>query len=367
MKVRTSLNLSLAAIAIVLLIAAGLFYHEKSREIETAAKSHLTTMLMLRESVLRGYFESLRSEVILWSSQATVVDIMRRVKADFDRAGDQYNVAIGSAPIRSLGGAARDQTRATLDQRAAEFAAHHDYYDIFFIAENGQILFTVTKESDLGTNLLDGPYADSGLGRLFRALQSVEDPDQIVFEDFSAYLPSDNQPAAFMGSPVYSEGQRIGYYVVQIPPDPVNAIMQFSAGMGDTGETYLVGRDGLMRSDSRFFNASSILQTRVSGETTKRALEGEVGLAIVDDYRDVPVYSAFRPIDFEGTRWAVLAEQDVAEIQVPIADVFSAIAAGYLLLLGIAVMLRFMLLKAFIPAALGAFLGIAMLDSGDDA
>ena len=35
------------------------------------------------------------------------------------------------------------------------------------------------------------------------------------------------------------------------------------------GETYLVGSDHLMRSDSRFSEESTILNTKVDGETVK--------------------------------------------------------------------------------------------------
>jgi hypothetical protein len=367
MKLKRSLNISFIVAFLVLVVAGGLVHREQQKRVENQASAHLKTMLMLRESVLRGYFESLRSEVILWSSRSTVINIMLIVADDFNRRGKSGRDEIGETDVVAVEGIVRDDGSNTLDERAKQFAAHHRYHDAFFISKEGDILFTVAKEKDYGTNLLDGPYADSGLGRLFRNLVIADDRDQVIFEDFSEYAPSGDAPAAFIGSPIYSDEELLGFYALQIPVAPINEIMQFSAGMGETGEIYLVGRDGLMRSDSRFSEASAILKTAVSGSTVDGALAGEIGIAVVEDYRSVPVLSAYRPFDFEGTRWAVLAEQDVAEVKTPVSETLQWILVGYGALLVVGALLRFMLLNALVPAALAALLGFSIMDSVDDA
>jgi hypothetical protein len=145
------------------------------------------------------------------------------------------------------------------------------------IHANGDVLFTVAREQDYGTNLIDGPYADTGLGRLFRMLMAAGE-DMVAMEDFSLYPPSNNQPAAFLGAKIIDDGELLGVYAIQIPEQPINRIMQFSAGMGETGEIYLVGEDRLMRSTSRFFEESTVLRLEVPGETFERAFaeHGEV-------------------------------------------------------------------------------------------
>jgi len=44
--------------------------------------------------------------------------------------------------------------------------------------------------------------------------------------------------------------KRIGVLVAQFPISTLNNIMTERAGLGETGETYLIGMDGKMRSDS---------------------------------------------------------------------------------------------------------------------
>src|SRR3546814_10597294 len=103
-----------------------------------------------------------------------------------------------------------------------------------------------------------------------------------------------------------------------MPIGRINQVMQSAAGMGESGETYLVGPDFLMRSDSRFSKESTILKSKVEGETVKAALAGNAGVREIVDYRGVPVLSVYRPIDFEGVRWAILGEIDLAEMLAPV-------------------------------------------------
>ena len=360
MKSNRAVDLCLAALVAVLIIAAVVLQRAYEQRAHAEATRQLTTMLTLRESVLQSYLESLRSEVMLWSSQNIVQEILIRLNA--------ANAASGSD---SIGDAAEiiedglEQTRgarnaATLEEGIRQFAEYHDYYDVFFIGPEGDVLYTVAKEDDYQTNLVDGPYADSGLGRLYASLLTSGD-DIVAMEDFSLYAPSNNEPAAFLGAKVVRDGELYGVYAIQIPEQRINSIMQFSAGMGETGEIYLVGEDRLMRSTSRFFEASTVLQTEVTAATVENAFRDEVGFSIVDDYRGIPVYSAYRLFEFEGIRWAVLAEQDVAEVQAPIIRARWWLAAAVILAIVIIFVLRFMLVRIVLPTSIAALLGLSMI------
>jgi methyl-accepting chemotaxis protein len=97
--------------------------------------------------------------------------------------------------------------------------------------------------------------------------------------------------------------------------------MKERAGMGETGETYLVGKDLLMRSDSfldpdnhsvaaSFKNPS---KGKVDTEASREALKGQTDKQIITDYNGNPVLSAYTPLEFEGLQWSLLAEIDEAE------------------------------------------------------
>jgi hypothetical protein len=358
MRAPRALDLSLAAFALAALVVGLALNTAHEKRVEAEARQYLVTMRDLRESVLAGYLESLRSEVELWSSQPVVTDVLA-----MHSAGSDGTPASAAAP-------AIDQ-----DQRLRAFAAHHGYYDVFFINTAGDVIYTLAREADYGSNLRTGPFAATGLGRLFQRL--AENPGAgVTFEDFSLYPPSDHAPAAFLGTRVYApsvaqdgSGRQdplwIGVYAVQIPEAPINHIMQFSAGLGRTGEVYLVGADRLMRSTSRFFDHSTVLTTPVNGATVEAALAGREGVQVVDDYRNTPVYSAYRSFEIDGVRWVVLAEQDVAEVRASLLGSRWWLAGGLLLVCAALVLVRHLALRAALPAPFAALLGLTIIGADD--
>ncbi|MEE4240265.1 MAG: methyl-accepting chemotaxis protein [Desulfopila sp.] len=196
------------------------------------------------------------------------------------------------------------------------------YYDIFLIhPKTGNIIYSVFKELDYATSLINGPYAQTNFAQAFKKANSATTVDAVVFEDFKQYFPSYEAPAGFVASPIFKDNKKIGVLVFQFPLDNLNAIMKERSGMGETGETYLVGSDNLMRSDSyldpkyRTVSASfkNPAQGSVDTEATNEALRGITGEKLITDYNNNPVISAFTPLQFEGLKWALLAEIDEAE------------------------------------------------------
>ena len=133
------------------------------------------------------------------------------------------------------------------------------YYDIFLVdLVSGDIVYSVFKEVDFATNLKDGPYANTGIGR--GSLMPRRKPikiDFVVLEDFAPYEPSYNAAAAFIASPVYDGEYKVGVLIFQAPIDKIDAVMTSNnawkkVGLGDSGEVYMVGADLKMRNNSRF-------------------------------------------------------------------------------------------------------------------
>jgi len=137
-------------------------------------------------------------------------------------------------------------------------------YDIFLIEpKNGNVVYTVFKELDFATSLTSGPYAKTRLGDAFRQTWAMDRPGLVALSEFGEYLPSYNDQAAFLGTPIFDGGKKIGVLVVQVPIDKINAVMTDDGkwkerGFGDTGETYLVSAaDGTPRSVARLMPSSN--------------------------------------------------------------------------------------------------------------
>ncbi|MCP4992822.1 MAG: methyl-accepting chemotaxis protein, partial [Gammaproteobacteria bacterium] len=98
-----------------------------------------------------------------------------------------------------------------------------------------------------------------------------------------------------------------------MPVGKINEMMQTRAGLGESGETYLVGGDMLMRSQSRFSEENTLLSKTIDTRGVREALAGNSKVEIFPDYRDVSVLSAYVPLNIEDLNWTLLAEIDEAE------------------------------------------------------
>ncbi len=200
----------------------------------------------------------------------------------------------------------------------SEYARKYGYYDLFLINADGYVYYSVSKEADYRTNLLTGPYKDSNLGQLVRR---VLDTGEMEIADFAYYEPS-GEPAAFMGMPVIEDGVTEFVVVIQIPLDDINNIMLERTGMGESGETIVVGQDKRMRSDSyvdpdaHSVDASfegTIEQNGVDTAASRNGLEGETGFDFFTDYVGEQVIGAYEPMGFEDLRWVIISKMNQAE------------------------------------------------------
>ncbi|WP_028571462.1 methyl-accepting chemotaxis protein [Desulfonatronum lacustre] len=238
------------------------------------------------------------------------------------------------------------------------------YYDVFVIGGDGRILFTQAEEPDLGEDLSKGVLANSGLAKAWAgAMQGGQ-----VFIDFSPYSPSNGEPAAFIAGPIHQGGRVAGVVALQVSLGEVNALTTLRSGMGRTGETYLVGQDKLMRSDSYLDPVNHTVKAsfadpikgKVDTEPVRKALAGATGVGIFLDYNDNPVLSAYTRISIGDTHWALLAEIDEAEAFAPITALrVAAMIMGTIMLVLVVVstlvILRRELLQPF--ASLQSFAG----------
>ncbi|MBN2683511.1 MAG: HAMP domain-containing protein [Bacteroidales bacterium] len=140
---------------------------------------------------------------------------------------------------------------------------------------------------------------------------------QIHFEDLKQI---DNKSLLILGAPVIKQDSVLGVFIVVLSVDALNRILldnNPNYRMGESGETYLVGKDFLMRSTSRFLNNSE-LEIEVKTNGVNRALYGKTGFDVFPDYRGIEVLSSYSPLRIDGLDWAILSEIDLEEAMIPI-------------------------------------------------
>jgi class 3 adenylate cyclase len=260
-----------------------------------------------------------------------------------------------------------------------ELVERAGYHDLFLIDFDTQdVVYTVSKEVDFTTNLNDGPYADSGLTKVVKMVRDHPQVSDVKAVDFTHYTPSDGAPAAFFATPIFNGPHIVGIFALQLSIDEINQVMTSDnnwqeTGLGDSGETFLIGSDLLMRSDSRFLIqdpegyekalhranmpqttidtikkfGTSILLHKIDAEATRAVTKGEAGARIVNDYRGIPVLNAYAPLQIEGFDWNIITKMDLEEVMRPIRALQRSLLIATAIIVLVVVILSIMLPTLF--------------------
>ena len=221
---------------------------------------------------------------------------------------------------------------------------------LFTDPETLEVFFSYKASTVLGTSLADGPYASSHLAEAARGLRRSQNIDDYKLSDFEFYRPAMGTPRAFISTPVFDGNRLVAIMSLRLPMDSIEKALYGTrdgkpGGLGRTDETYLVGPDLTMRTDSRFVRedakafvkdlrtspltthtvdaverlGTTVLTVKVDHEGTRAALDGESGVIETEDYRGAPVFAAYGPMDLDSLRWGVISEIDRAEALEPLA------------------------------------------------
>ena len=223
-------------------------------------------------------------------------------------------------------------TTANYDRPIYEnFISTFGYSDLKLVTPEGKVIFS-TNAKDKGQALLEIPeiaslFKDSVAQRRF-AISDMQ------------INPQTGKPSQFLINPVIAEDELVVMLLLELPLTPMNELMQARQGLGENGETYLVGTDGLLRSDSARFAEQSVVnsKTPIGGEAVAAALKGESGRISEAGLGGQQALKVYLPVEFDGQQWALLAEMDEAQAFAPVADLmWQMLLLGVLTVIGVVV------------------------------
>lgn len=263
-----------------------------------------------------------------------------------------YKDRLLDVPAAGRYGRAHARFHPTLHRYQTAFG----FYDIFLLDPEGRVLYSVFKEIDLGVQITRDPYRNTALSRVFQKAIAVTELEHAVVEDYARYLPSHDAPAAFVAAPVWRRGEKIGVLAIQISIAEVNRVMTANRnwreeGLGETGQAYIVGADGALRSDLRqeiekpanFLsqlrqanldsslierikaNHTAVLNLKVPGFPKSTA---EPSTEQTTNLLHIQILRSSVPLAVPGLAWTLVAEIDTSEAFAPVTQLRSRII-GY--------------------------------------
>ncbi|MEN0022161.1 MAG: adenylate/guanylate cyclase domain-containing protein [Microbacterium sp.] len=244
------------------------------------------------------------------------------------------------------------------------------YEDALLMNLEGDVVFSAYKGPELGTNLLTGPYRETTLAQAYSDAVATNSVSTVILTDFERWIPSLNVPTMWVISPVGNDSRITGAMAFQVSIDTINDLTTGSEGwkeqgLGDTGEVYLVGRDDLMRSNSRVLIEDpddyerravnggvapsvaqrvvevdgTVLLQPVTTQAVTDAQAGRSGTTTGRDYLGGDSVTAYAPLEVEGLDWVIIARIDSAEAFAPVSDFTRTVLLSLLgILLGVSLL-----------------------------
>jgi class 3 adenylate cyclase len=292
-------------------------------------------------------------------------------------------------------GSAWSAANARFNDFFREIVLRFEFEDALLLDTRGNVVYSANKGVDLGTNILTGPYREGELAEAYQKSLASNVIDYVGVTDFADYQPAD-EPTAWLVSPVGPQNRVEGVLALQFPISTINGLMTAdkqweAAGMGKTGETFLVGPDDLMRSDSRLFlenpedfkrevvdagtppdvadesirqHGTTLVQP-VASEATRQAQRGQSGTIVEADYLGQETLQAYAPVDLPGLHWSVIAKIDTAEAFAPVATFTRTLVLSTAVIIFVVCIAAMLLARLFVRPIRRLEAGAQQISAGD--
>ena len=232
--------------------------------------------------------------------------------------------------------------------------------DLYLVeADRGVVVYSVSKRPDLGTSLDVGPFSGSFLAALVDAVRA-NPAGGTVLSDISFYDPALLTPVAATAAPVMDGPRLVGVLVLMYDASQLTEILTAGgdgdqAGPSPGAQSYLVGSDGLIRSDPRaylqdpgaylaasvgagemneaqrsFIDAAgtTVLTQPVVDETADAGLDGDQSVRLRRTMVGDEAFSTVEAVALDGVDWFVATEIDVDAAERDLGDFVDLLVAG---------------------------------------
>lgn len=319
---------ALAALVSGLVVAyAG--YGGAATELRGAAAERLQAVLSARRLALADYLAEVQRDLGSQATSPPTLEAMDGFAAGWREpdggAGKRLRQIYGRGPASAAAEPSTyDSAHRLHHRRLQTFIEQYGYTDLLLIDTDGVVVYSVMKHDDFATNVTTGPSRGTGLDKAYRAAVAAPPPATQAFFDYEYYQPADGRPTAFIAQPIRDDrGGLKGILALALPTAPIDRIVQGAAGLGRTGEVFVVGPEHLVRGGSRTDLDGALVARFRESEPIRRALNGEAGVilgqaAAYEPLARTEALIAFEPLEFMGTPWAFVAVADLAEVFAPV-------------------------------------------------
>ncbi|MBC2581453.1 methyl-accepting chemotaxis protein [Clostridium sp. DJ247] len=316
---RAKVILSFLIVAILpAAIIGGIGYNSSKKSLQSTAIDKLALVRDTKKKDIENYFKDVESKVSYMAQDPMVINAMLELSKT-------TNTAFQSSDYNSI----YEKYNSTF----VNFTNKVEYGDILLVdSKTGNVVYSIFKEGDYKTNLLDGTYKNTNVSKAFVLARNTSDKNFTTVTDYEFYGTS-NKPVACIASPIFNGNEKIGVLILKLGTEKLDAIVSNnnkwnSLNIGKSGEVLVIGGDYKLRNNTRFLNEdtdekikaakSTILLKEIRTKGAEQVILGKTDTDTYFDYHNIKSIVAYTPLNIDNLKWAVLVKINESEVFQPV-------------------------------------------------
>ena len=154
------------AFTVFLMTLPLISYKFLKKSVEVEVFNHLITVRELLKSQIEGYFQDRFGDVDVLARNPVTGQAFSRLEKAFHASG--------------LDGPQYTKIAGLYEPLMEHYLTDYGYVNIYFVAKDGDVIFSAIREEFTGTNLLTGRYKQFSIGQVFASAF-----DGVAFEDYT--------------------------------------------------------------------------------------------------------------------------------------------------------------------------------------
>ncbi len=300
--------------AIVIIIFISL-YSLKSKEIlYKHASEQLVAINKIKMHMLSMFLDFRKSDAKALASTETVLKFSQHISAIESQYNLQASPQEKSKEVQRLQSLAKEYKNYF-----SKFLREYMYTDMMLIDNKlGYVFLSMNYDAYIGKNLHSKEFQKSEILHLW---EKVLETKTAHYSDMHLPILYGKEPIMFIAAPVFDKGEVISVLILSLPSTLINKVLHFRGSNIKSCETYAVGKDYLLRSDSFLQEGLTVSasfehpqESRINTRNIQKAFNNEHGVSLTKDYRGVDVLSSYSLFEFDGIEWAMLTQIDKSAI-----------------------------------------------------
>jgi methyl-accepting chemotaxis protein len=309
-KINQKLPLTILLFGLIpALIISSYFLYTNSETLKIEGPKNLERITQGVLIDMEHHVEYLEDTLMGQAEWPQVLNAIRTLGKAYTPEGKKNNVASSTAYARSMA-----DYRSLFEQ----YIKKQHYADLLLFDNAGNVIFSVAKDADFGTNIKSGQWKQTGLAKAYRAAIDPDGVDHGQMADFAPYPAADNTIYSFMAHRVVDEhDEPLGVIAVRFQANQFDSFMK---KIGKEGETFITAKDRYYRTNSQLTKTNQVLKQQAPDvlEDVFADASKDNAKAQLIQFKGKPTYAFARELEFQGIDWFYVGTQ-------PADDMFAAL------------------------------------------